>query len=197
MEQPASRKSAAEVGADLRKPAAEEDKALSPKTVLVLDEASRDGRRKYAGNFPFTVPNMGHRVDVGRLRTQFLQEVANVEGEAQSISEALAYLNVTLDHDGCPQWWRDCKLGIELYDYPPLLSLYAQARAYEATFLGATIKPVDDESPDAGGSPTDGGGDVEPDVQSSPERSQTLASFGPGSHGTPRTVPGSQESGSG
>ena len=196
MEQPASRKSAAQVGAELREPPAEDDKPLSPKTVLVLDQQSRDGRRKYAGNFPFTVPNMGHRVDVGRLRTQFLQEVANVEGEAQSVAEALAYLNITLDHDTCPQWWRDSKLGIELYDYSPLLSLYAQARAYEATFLGAPAEPVDDENPDAGGPGVDGGGDVEPNVQPAPERSQTLASFGSGSHGTPGIVSGSEGTGS-
>lgn len=195
MEQPVSRKSAAEVGDDLRKPAAEDDKALSPKTVLVLDEQSRDGRRKYAGNFPFTVPNMGHRVDVGRLRTQFLQEVTNVEGEAGNLSEALAYLNITLDHDNCPQWWRDSKLGIELYDYQPLLRLYAIARAYEATFLGAPVDLVGDEDADEGGSGADGGGDVESDVQPPPERPQTLASFGPGSDGAHGSVPGGEGSG--
>lgn len=188
MEQPGNRKSASQVSEHHHAPPEQENKPMSPKTKLLLDEQSLDGRRKYKGSFPFTVPNMGHRVDIGVLKTQYLNEVPNVEGEAQGLAEALAYLGVTLDHEKCPDWWTASNNGIGLYDYPPLVSLYAQARAYAATFLGAAAEPTVDESADAGGPGTDGDGDVEPDLQPPPERSETLVEFGPGSHGAPGDI---------
>lgn len=195
MEQPGSRKSAAQVSDSHHAPEDEKDEVLSATTTLVLDEESLDGRRKYKGSFSFTVPNMGQRVDIGVLRTQYLAEVPNVEGEGASLAEALAYLGVTLNHEKCPQWWQDSNRGIELYDYPPLIRLYADARAYTARFLGAAPQSARDEDADAGGSGAEDSGDVEPDVQPSPQRSQTLASFGPGGDGAHGSVPSGEEPG--
>lgn len=193
MQQPAGRKSASQVSEDRSAPKEKTAPPMSPKTILVLNEQSLDGRRKYHGKFPFKVPSMGDRVDIGVLKTKYLNEIANVEGEGYSIAESLAYLGITLNHDKCPQWWQDSNRGIELYDFQPMLSLYAQARAYAATFLGAAPEHPRDEGADAGGSGAEGDGDVEHDVQPPSERSETLVSFGPGSDGTDGDVPGGQE----
>ena len=172
---PANRKSVSATAA-----AKTEQAALptSPTTWLTLDSESRNGLRKYAGKFKYKVPSMGERVDIDVLRAQYLQHAANVTGTGQAVSEALAYLAVTIDSASAPAWWKESKNGIELLDFAPLLSLYALGRAYEASFLGsgtdtgASANGVGDEPDDAAGN------SVESDVPATPQRRTVLASFG-------------------
>jgi hypothetical protein len=190
MEQPTSRKSVAQVAA---KAAAEPDAPpSSPETVLDLDESSMNGLRTYKGKFKYRVPTMGDRVDIVALKAQYLQQLTGVDNDGDNIAEALAYLNVTLstEKNGCPQWWVDSKGGINLYDFQPLLALYAKARAYEATFLGRAPVVKLDEGADGEGPDADGDGAMGRGVQDPPVGRKVLASFGAGGSGAGDADPG-------
>ena len=191
MDQPLNRKSIADV-ADTSDDV-EEEVPTSPEKVLELDESSFNGLRSYKGKFKYKVPTMGDRVDIAALKSQYLQQLTGVDRQGDNIAEALAYLNVTIDAKECPDWWKDSKFGIGLYDFTPLLSLYAKARAYEATFLGGRPEPATDESKDGEGRADPADGDVDGDVQDSPVGRKVLASFGKGSGRTAHDVAGSGE----
>jgi hypothetical protein len=183
MQQPANRKSAAEVARSRREEPDDQDKEILPVTTLNLDVSGGNGRRTYAGKFRFKVPTMGDRIDIGALKAQYLQQLEGVDGSTDSLADALAYLNVTLDAKSVPDWWRDSNFGIDLYDYQPLLTLYAMARAYEATFLGGSDDAAGDEGEAEGGPDGDGDGDVGDDVQPPAQRRQVLATLGKGGDG--------------
>ncbi len=182
MEQPQGRKGVAAVAQENAEPK-EEGPPTSPKTVLKLDQASLNGGRKYIGNFAYKVPTMGDRIDIAVLKAQYLQSVEGVDSGPANIADALAYLNVTIDPESAPDWWKDSKGGIELYDFTPLLTLHAMARAYEATFLGGVAVAEDDDGESEDDTGADGEGDVGGDVQDPPVGRKVLASFGPGSSG--------------
>lgn len=179
-----SRKGVAAIAAAREEAPAAASAAVSPRTVLELDAPSANGRRQYKGRFEYKVPTMGGRVDISALKAQYLQQSKGVDAVGDHVAEALAYLYVTIDHEKAPQWWKDSNRGIDLYDFQPLLKLYAAARAYEATFLG--------DDPDAGGDDIEASvgadahadGGVDDAVQAPPERREVLASFGQGSRGT-------------
>ena len=161
-----------------------EDAPVSPTTVLSIDVKSLDGRRAYRGKFKYSVPTMGDRVDIATLKAQYLQQLSGVDPGGANVADALAYLSVTLDDKEVPDWWKDSQRGIKLYDFQPLLVLYAEARAYEATFLGGRSVAGADEGEDTGGPADDADGDVGSDVQDPSDGPQVLASFGKGGRGT-------------
>jgi hypothetical protein len=171
------------------KHAAEENGASSPTTWITLDTESLDGKRKYAGKFKYRVPNMGERVDIDTMRAQYTQQITNVSGTGQRVAEALAYLYVTIDAATAPQWWKDSQGGIELYDFQPLLSLYASARAYEATFLGGGKAADADSEGDGDKLDPDADGGMESDVPVPAKRRTILATLGEGSDRTDRDAP--------
>jgi hypothetical protein len=184
MEQPKNRKGVAQVAAKQDEP---DGPPQSPETVLDLDEKSLNGLRQYKGKFKFRVPTMGDRVDIAALKAQYLQQLTGVDSDGDNIADALAYLNVTLDakaDNGVPQWWLDSNGGIDLYDFQPLLALYAMARAYEATFLGRPAVGKTDEGADGEGAGDDGDGAVGGGVSDPSVGRQVLASFGEGGGGT-------------
>lgn len=177
MEQPSRKSGTAQVAAER---ANEASSPVSPETVLEVDVYGGDGARHYVGKFRFKVPTMGQRVDIAALKARYTQELQNLDRQGDNIADAIAYLNITLDAKSAPAWWTDSKGGIDLYDFQPLLSLYAKARAYEATFLGGRAKPAGDDGAPEGGADDAAGGDVGDGVQSPAERPQVLATFGKG-----------------
>lgn len=179
MEQPRNRKRVADVASEREQ---SDESPTSPETYLELTEESLDGRRKYHGKFKFKVPTMGDRVDIGVLKARYGQQLS-LDASPDNIAEALAYLNVTIDAEAAPKWWKDSRGGIGLYDFQPLLALYAKARAYEATFLGGRSKPDADEGADDDGSDADAGGSVDEPLPDTPVRRKVLATLGKGGGG--------------
>ncbi len=179
MDQPPSRKSIGDVAEEAAKP----ETALSPHKVLELDCKSANGRRSYKGKFPYKVPTMGDRVDIATLRAQYTQQVQNVAADGVSIADMIAYLNVTLDQEKCPDWWKESKFGIDLYDYTPIMELNDLGRAYEATFLGDGSDAGGDEGTNEDGSGADADRNVDDNVSTPPDGRQVLASFGKGGSG--------------
>lgn len=165
------------------KPAASVKEQLSPVTVLSLDVQGGTGRQ-YTGKFKFKVPTMGDRVDISASKARYLTELENVESFGANIAEALAYLHVTIDSESVPEWWTESNNGIDLYDFEPLLSLYAEARAYERRFLGASANVGDGAGEDEAGPGDDGPGDVGEHVSPAPKRREVLADFSPRSSRT-------------
>jgi len=149
--------------------------ADSPTTTIDIDAESPDGRRRYKGVFSYKVPTLGDRADIAVLKARYLQQLSNVGTEGEVVAEMLAYLSITLDEKSAPEWWRTSKMGIDLYDYAPVLALYGRCREYEAKFLGggegggrASASAAEEPEDDAGG------GVVE-DVQPPAERREVVA----------------------
>lgn len=173
VDQPA-RKRAADVAA---KAAAPSDEALSPSTTLEIDCASPDGRRRYAGSFQFKVPSLGDRIDIDVLAAKYLQQMKTA-AEGYQLARMIAYLAVTISTEGAPEWWTKSKQGLELYDYQPVVELYARAVAYEARFCGGPAVDAGDrdeaEGEPAAADPGDVGGRVRPPAQ----RREVIADLG-------------------
>ena len=162
-----------------REPKPEASEALSPIATLSLDVSGGHGRR-YAGKFKFKVPTMGDRVDIAATKARYLTQVSNVEGLGDNIAEALAYLHTTIDDEGAPDWWKSTNQGVDLYDFQPLLTLYADARAYERKFLGTDSDVGEGAGEDPEGSGDDGEGAMGGDVSPASQRRTVLADIGSG-----------------
>ena len=170
------RKRAADVAAERLRP--EAATADSPVTQIDIDEQSPDGRRRYKGVFVFKVPTLGDRSDIAALKTRYLQQLTNVGPEGVAVAEMLAYLAVTVNLEKAPEWWKKSKLGMDLYDYAPVVALYGRCREYEATFLGGGAGSAGDEGTTPTGAESADSGGVGAVVPAAPKRREVIATVG-------------------
>lgn len=167
----------------------DEKKELPPVTTIKID-AVTPLKKHYKGTFTYHVPTLGDRVDISRMRAEYLGQTKVVEDDdGVNLAEMLAYLHTTIeDKDTNPEWWTGSKRGIDLYDYSPIVTLYAAARAYEATFLGGTTDVTDSQEEDGGEPGAVDPGDLERDVPPSPERRTIVEIDGKGGVGAHTSV---------
>lgn len=165
---------------------AADEAPLSPVTIIDLEVESEDGRRTYRGRFKFTVPTLGMKIDIGKLKTLYLPMGSHADVEAAGIVETIAYLTVcceAVDEAGkptkLPGWWDP----INARDFTPYGKLYSEAVAYDRRFRGAGKAPqrsrdaglADEEGPNRGGEDDASDDAVGGDVQAPAERRTTLA----------------------
>ncbi len=164
---------------------AEEAAELPPTTALTLDVVGAHGRR-FKGRWLFTVPTLGMKIDIGKLKTLYLPMGCAADPEAMGIVEVMAFLTVCcqpIDEVGkacpAPAWWD----LISARDFTPYASLYGEAIEYDRRFRGEAQGPRrrDDEGAPAedgsdgdgeAGEADDGVGDA---VQAPAERRTPLA----------------------
>lgn len=151
-------------------------------TTIEIDTMTPHGK-PYKGVFTYHVPTLGDRIDISRMRAEYLGQtkIVDIDDEGVGLADMLAYLHATIeDRETDPVWWKESKRGVDLYDYAPILALYAAARAYEATFLGGSTDSGDDKTEDGETPVATDSGSVERDVQSSPERRTLIEIDGKG-----------------
>jgi len=181
IEIPERKQRAADVAAERLRP--EAATADSPVTQIDIDEQSPDGKRRYKGVFVFKVPTLGDRSDIAALKTRYLQQLTNVADDGQALAEMLAYLAVTIEFEKAPEWWKKSKLGMDLYDYAPVLALYGRCREYEATFLGGGPVAPSNEGATPTGAESSAPGDMGTHVPAAPKRREVVATVGARSRG--------------
>ena len=120
-----------------------ETKAESPVKAFRIDTTDSRGRR-WKGDFVFHCPNLGEQVKIGRLKAGLLPQGAYADPNAGLIAEMMGYLQITLKVK--PSWWKP----ETFHDAHVLSTVYGEARAYEARFLGG-----DSDAQGDGGSAVD------------------------------------------
>lgn len=152
--------------ADTRDP----DDQLPSITTIQLDVYDKRGIH-YQGAFVYKVPNMKDLMEIGRRKSQLLPISVVNDTQAIMLAEMIAYLDVTIQKgekgERLPRWWKP----LEFYDETPIVALYAEVVEYSRTFRGesSSDRRADEEA--ATEKPeTDGGGDVDGDVQPPVER---------------------------
>ena len=177
-----NRKMSATAAAPKKKKKSAKKTSLTPDTVLELEEIDCGGRL-YSGAFRFRVPTISQRVDISAKKAQYLLEIpeAAVDYEGRNLADMMAYLHITIDDKdpkATPKWWTDSERGTQLYDFKPVLSLYALARAYEARFLSGDDDLGGDETQARRRPAAADSGDVDDDVQPASERPEVIATLG-------------------
>jgi hypothetical protein len=163
-----------------------EPEDLPPTTTIALDIPSADGKRRYRGRWCYTVPTLGMKIDIGRLKTLYLPMGSAADAEALGIVETIAVITVCcqpIDENGkntaAPGWFDP----INARDFSPYAALYKEAMAYDRRFRGEQAPPgrrsdeeaADEAGSDAGGEDAEADARVGGDVQAPPERRTTLA----------------------
>jgi len=132
----------------------EEYEDLSPMTTLSIDIKDTRGKR-YNASFVYKVPSIGEQIEIGRLKSAYLPQGAVADRNAQLLVEQICYLEVTIQKNDLPAWWKP----FELYDAAPVTALYAEAIKYERRFLGVDSEVRVAPQKDQVGSEVDEGSD--------------------------------------
>ncbi len=135
----------------------EPEEELPPLAMLTIDVKGSRGRR-YAHSFKYKVPTLGEQVMIGRMKAEYLPKGGDADSNAALLIEQICYLEVTLQKEGVPAWWKP----FELYDAAPVGALYGEAVKYERRFHGSAADAEPDQA-DASARPEDTNGAVSED----------------------------------
>lgn len=144
----------------------------------------KDSRGKqYRGSFTTKAPTIADLINIGRLKASYLPEGAVDDPAAAGFNHMVCHLAVVLVSK--PTWW----VPHQFYSAEPLLAVHKEVTAYETRFLGhgqGSRAGSEDDSGQGSGPEMDRESDLEPEVQSAPERSETIISNRKGGPGTDR-----------
>lgn len=168
----------------IRKGPETDEGPLPSSTIVTIDV--KNGPHHYQGRWRFTVPTLGMKIEIGKLKTLYMPMGSGADAEAAGIVEVLAVLAVCcqpVDEAGKasepPGWWDP----INARDFLPYGTLYQEVMSYDRRFRGEGATPR--HSRDARGAHEEaavGGrvdgaddGGVGSAVPAAPERRTTLA----------------------
>lgn len=154
---------------DSKESGPKEVKDRYPFTIDVTDARGKQWR----GDFVAKAPTLADMINIGRLKASYLPQGAIDDPAAAGITEMICHLAVVLVEK--PSWWKP----LEFHDVAALYAVYEEVTAYERRFRGepdsnpARVPETDQDRP---GDSLDGPPDLGRQVQSAPERSETIVS---------------------
>ena len=108
-----------------------------------LSVRGRETGKLYEGEFIYTRPNLFKKAQIDKMKTRLNGDLKNLPFETQVFHQMVATLYNCLTK--CPEWWKDCNYGQDLYDVEVIEEVWREVMTFEDTWNKKVYGPIEDK----------------------------------------------------